>query len=130
MPAAWGVEFLFSLSGFLIGRQWLALLDQLNQRNRTKLAVYFLVKRWLRTMPTYWRLICALIGLGLIQSSKPFNTWLIANVMLILQLLQTNNAIPVSWSLTIEGLSYLAFWLSIYAYALRGNFVRLAIASL
>lgn len=119
MPAAWGVEFFFALSGFLIGRQWLILIS----RDAGSTAIthgevkLFFAKRWLRTMPTYWLCLLLFLCLGLAEVRHPVAIWITGNIFLIASLINSPAAIPVSWTLAIEEFSYA--WVGISAWIIR-----------
>ncbi len=111
MPAAWGVELFFSLSGFLIGKQWIAM--NLSAAPATEMMGSFFRKRWLRTMPTYWLVLSAALLLGLATLPSPTLPALMINLSLTNWLLQTPYALPVSWTLAIEEFSYLIIGASV-----------------
>ena len=116
MPAAWGVEFFFALSGFLIGRQWLNLIDRktLSREDSRRETRRFFAKRWLRTMPTYWLCLALYVCLGFSTANEPRMAWIVGNILLISSLINIPAAIPVSWTLAIEELSYL--WIGLSAW--------------
>lgn len=107
MPAAWGVELFFSLSGFLIGRRWVAI-NLSSVQLAPKEVQQFVQNRWLRTMPTYWILLALLLLIGAINLGQgaPFPA-LLSNLTLINWLTDTPYALPVSWTLAIEEFSYI-----------------------
>lgn len=107
MPAAWGVELFFSLSGFLIGRHWIAMNLNSNQPALAEVK-YFVQNRWLRTMPTYWMVLALLLLIGAISLGEgaPLPA-LMSNLMLTNWMTGTPYALPVSWTLAIEEYSYL-----------------------
>jgi len=101
------VELFFSLSGFLIGRHWIAM--NLNSSQPALAEVkYFVQNRWLRTMPTYWTVLALLLLIGAISLGEgaPLPA-LISNLMLTNWMTGTPYALPVSWTLAIEEFSYL-----------------------
>ncbi|WP_411869936.1 acyltransferase family protein [Vulcanococcus limneticus] len=104
-PGWWGVRIFFALSGFLIGRQILRILEA-----RCRLDVArFLARRWLRTVPTFWLLI------GIAVLLLP-NQWSAATALKNAFFLQSMTSLEpsifeVGWSLVIEEWSYLALGL-------------------
>lgn len=104
-PGWWGVRIFFALSGFLIGRQILRILEA-----RCRLDVArFLARRWLRTVPTYW----ILIGIALLLLP---NQWSAATALKNAFFMQSMTSLEpsifdVGWSLVIEEWSYLALGL-------------------
>ena len=113
MPASWGVELFFSLSGYLIGSKWIS--AQTQDKNRPIKNVWiFMRNRWLRTIPTYWMYLIILLALGLITiQSAELSKNLISNLTLTNWLTSSDYALPVSWTLEIEELSYLLIGVSI-----------------
>ena len=107
MPAAWGVELFFSLSGLLIGQRWVAINLSTDGTVWGKVN-QFVRNRWLRTMPTYWLLLTLLLLIGSINlgpgASFPA---LLSNLTLTNWITGTSYALPVSWTLAIEEFSYL-----------------------
>ena len=116
MPAAWGVEFFFALSGYLIGLQWLELINSkiLFATDSKEEVRLFFTKRWLRTMPTYWICLVLYLCLGFSAISQSWPIWAMGNIFLISSLINIPAAIPVSWTLAIEELSYL--WIGLSAW--------------
>jgi peptidoglycan/LPS O-acetylase OafA/YrhL len=101
-PGWWGVRIFFALSGYLIGRQTISIL---NKGSLTE-AAQFTFRRWIRTVPTYWILlaiICSWQGIPWLSGTAARNA-------LFLQTAGTsaNNTslIEVAWSLVIEEWSY------------------------
>ena len=107
MPAAWGVELFFSLSGFLIGRRWVAM--NLNSDGSAWQGFnQFVRDRWLRTMPTYWLLLALFLLIGAISLGPGADLHaLVSNLTLTNWITGTSYALPVSWTLAIEEFSYL-----------------------
>ncbi len=103
-PGFWGVTLFFSISGFLIIGQ---LLDMGTGRRQESIRV-FVLRRWLRTVPTYWLVLVLLLFLGA-YAWPGWKPWLANSFFLQEWLLQDAALLPVSWSLVIEEFSYLAF---------------------
>ena len=107
MPAAWGVELFFSLSGFLIGQRWVAM-NLKGDRYVWKKVKLFVRNRLLRTMPTYWLLLSLLLIVGAINLGPRVNLLaFLSNFTLTNWIFNTAYALPVSWTLAIEEFSYL-----------------------
>ena len=109
-PGFWGVTLFFSISGFLIIGQ---LLDMDRGLRNESLRV-FVLRRCLRTMPTYWLATALVLILG-------FATWpgtlaFVANLLFVQDLASLGSVLPVAWSLVIEVWSYMLYaflaWLS------------------
>jgi len=110
-----GVDLFFALSGFLIGRILLTMID----RGPTwgSLGV-FLIRRWLRTLPLYW-IWLAVIAVLWPPAAGYREVWMTA-------LLLQNFAWPmpadyffsVSWSLTVEEWFYIGFGVTLLSTAM------------
>jgi peptidoglycan/LPS O-acetylase OafA/YrhL len=103
-PGFWGVTLFFSISGFLIIGQ---LLDMGTGRRKESVSI-FVLRRWLRTVPTYWLVLVLFLFLG----AYPWPGWRLwfANSLFLQEWLIPGPALlPVSWTLVIEEFSYLAF---------------------
>lgn len=103
-PGFWGVTIFFAISGFLIIGQ---LLDMVMGRRQETLRV-FVLRRWFRTVPTYWILLGLLSGTGIVVwlGWKP----LFLNALFVQgKLIGVPVLLPVSWSLVIEEWSYLLY---------------------
>jgi len=116
-PGWWGVRIFFALSGYLIGKQAISALSAGGLRP----ANIFLLRRWIRTVPTYWLL------LGLACSWSGIN-WLSEQARLNGAFLQTaylsqdsRSIIDVAWSLVIEEWSYAAIGVALLVCALTGK---------
>lgn len=97
-----GRQDFFALSGYLIGRQVIKVL----QAGTFKAAVYFALRRWARTVPTYWLvlgLFCSALGINWFSPLDTSNA-------LFLQTINPGTSqqsiISVAWSLVIEEWSY------------------------
>lgn len=101
-PGWWGVRIFFALSGYLIGREVLRLLSNGGKKE----AQLFLVRRWLRTIPTFWIVLLVTAwsnGIPLI-SGRVLSNALFLNTA---GLGGSNSSIvAVGWSLVIEEWSY------------------------
>ena len=106
MPAAWGVELFFSLSGFLIGRQWINLILH-GSSNPVKGLKYFIQRRWLRTIPTYWIVLTLFLLINITTLSPPFIGAYLTNLTLTNWAIGIPYALPVSWTLAIEEFGYI-----------------------
>ena len=103
-PGWWGVRIFFALSGYLIGNQAIKILNRSNFGD----AIRFTLRRWLRTIPTYWIILliaCIINGISL-------TSWQAISNSLFLQTINpevasNSSILPVSWSLAIEEWSYL-----------------------
>jgi peptidoglycan/LPS O-acetylase OafA/YrhL len=117
-PGFWGVTLFFSISGFLIIGQ---LFDIAAGSRKESLRV-FLVRRCLRTMPTYWLVTLLVLLLGL--ASPPSSPVLTANLLFLQSCWQLPSVLPVAWSLVIEVWSYMLY--ASLALASRGIATRFA----
>lgn len=103
-PGFWGVTVFFSISGFLVIGQ---LLDVVMGRRRETLKV-FVLRRWLRTVPTYWILL-ALFSCSGIVAWLGWRSLILNGLFLQGPMGGVPVLLPVSWSLVIEEWSYLGF---------------------
>jgi peptidoglycan/LPS O-acetylase OafA/YrhL len=109
-----GVDLFFALSGLLIGR---ILLDLIDRGPSWRALGIFLVRRWMRTLPLYW------LWLAVLAIAWPPGTG--RHILPRMILLVQNLAWPmppgyffaVSWSLTIEEWFYVGFAVSLVAAA-------------
>ena len=103
-PGFWGVTIFFAISGFLIIGQ---LLDVLMDRRQETLRV-FVLRRWFRTVPTYWILLAVFSCTGIViwfgWRALFLNALFVQGPMIGIPVL-----LPVSWSLVIEEWSYLFY---------------------
>jgi peptidoglycan/LPS O-acetylase OafA/YrhL len=106
LPAHWGIELFFALSGYLIAGEILAL----GRGGSPRPLQRFLLRRFFRTMPIYWSVLLAyaLLRLGADAPAR-----LAANALFLdtLPLFRegTRPLLPVSWSLAVEEQGYLLF---------------------
>lgn len=99
---SYGVELFFALSGYLIGRQLLAMTTWREIRT-------FMVRRWKRTLPLYWAVLAFLLIFC------PPGSDIAGHVLRFLTFTQALGGIPtdgwfsVAWSLSVEEWFYLLF---------------------
>lgn len=108
-----GVEIFFVLSGFLIGRiiYKLYLSDGFNFKSIS----YFWVRRWFRTLPTYYLALIINLGIAIyLGYNLPDNLWM---YVVFLQNFATEmpSFFVESWSLSIEEFAYIIGPLLLYA---------------
>ncbi len=107
MSGFFGVELFFALSGFLIGR----LLLELIERDPSLHGWWrFMVRRWLRTLPLYGLCLAAMVLFW--RPTGSLAHYLIDYVTLTQNLLwpmPSDNWFGVSWSLSVEEWFYLLF---------------------
>jgi peptidoglycan/LPS O-acetylase OafA/YrhL len=107
-----GVELFFVLSGFLIGR---LLIDILDNGASPRAWLVFMVRRWMRTLPLYYVCVATLALTWSPQFWQPHHRQLWQDLPWFLTLTQNlawpvvDNWFGVSWSLTIEEWFYLVF---------------------
>jgi peptidoglycan/LPS O-acetylase OafA/YrhL len=107
-----GVELFFVLSGFLIGR---LLIDILDRGSSPRAWLVFMVRRWMRTLPLYYVCVAILLLTWSPQYWQPDHRLLWRDLPWFLTLTQNlawrmvDNWFSVSWSLTIEEWFYLLF---------------------
>jgi peptidoglycan/LPS O-acetylase OafA/YrhL len=98
-----GVEVFFVLSGFLIGNILLKLFTK--EEFNLKTALYFLKRRWLRTLPNYFLILIVNICIAVLVGYQIPETW---RYFFFLQ--NFNNTMlpffPESWSLSVEEFAY------------------------
>jgi peptidoglycan/LPS O-acetylase OafA/YrhL len=97
-PGWWGVRIFFALSGFLIGRQVIGVLQQGSLGG----GLHFVLRRWLRTVPTYWIVLAVLCSW---RGIPWFSPRAVQNALF----LQTSSihsdvlgVLDVAWSLALE----------------------------
>lgn len=101
-PGWWGVRLFFALSGYLIGRQVIGALSQGSVRS----ALFFGLRRWIRTIPTYWMILglfCLWRGLNWFSPTAVLNALFLQSA---LPGQNTTQVIEVGWSLVVEEWSY------------------------
>lgn len=104
-PGWWGVRIFFAISGYLIARQIL----QVIERGRWRGVEAFFVRRWLRTVPTYWMVLVLVV---LVVPGVWGWRMLLANALFLQSLVRLQPAVlEVGWSLVIEEWSYLVMGL-------------------
>ncbi len=98
-PGWWGVRIFFAISGYLIASQSIKVIH----KGSPVLARNFALRRWIRTVPTYWIFLTAIT---LFSGASVF-TGLFRDNALFLQTISSNSSIiGVGWSLVIEEWSY------------------------
>lgn len=102
-PGFWGVTLFFSISGFLVIGQ---LLDMARGLRDESLRV-FVLRRCLRTMPTYWLATAFVLLFGLV--AWPGGITFVANLVFLQNLVGVGSVLPVAWSLVIEVWSYMLY---------------------
>ena len=102
-----GVELFFALSGFLIGR---ILLDILDRRPGWRDFAVFLTRRAMRTLPLYFLWLAVLLGLfppaDGVAATGPRYATLTQN---LIAPMPADNFFAVTWSLAVEEWFYLLF---------------------
>lgn len=106
-PGWWGVRIFFALSGYLIGREVLAITTNGSIRD----GWMFLARRWIRTVPTFWIVLAvtAVTGGTSWWSWEFMSNALFLNTAVLAK--SENSIVPVGWSLVIEEWSYAALGL-------------------
>lgn len=100
----WGVEMFFVLSGFLIGK---ILLDLFVKREFTiQTVVFFLKRRWFRTLPNYFLVLILNVFIGIYFEFDLSEIW---KYFFFLQnfISSMPSVFPESWSLSVEEFTYL-----------------------
>ena len=108
-----GVSIFFVLSGFLIGKILIDLIEK-NHINR-KILLHFWTRRWFRTLPNYFFVLILLILLNLIFNNQ-FSFKSITSYFIFAQNIITEHPIffPEAWSLSIEEWFYILIPICIY----------------
>ena len=120
-PGFWGVTIFFAISGFLVVGQ---LIDIATGQRAESLRT-FVLRRWIRTVPTYWIALLLLLLSGAIG----WQGW--GNLFINAFFLQGSISgepilLPVSWSLVIEEWSYLLCALAAMALIFCRDFFHLS----
>ena len=105
-----GVEFFFVLSGFLIGR---ILYDiYIKDDYNIKSALYFLKRRWFRTLPNYFLILIINI---IITTSLGYSIPKLGLYFIFLQngFSKMSTFFPESWSLSVEEWAYIVLPISL-----------------
>jgi len=99
-----GVELFFVLSGFLIGR--ILIEKVLLVENKVDAFKNFLLRRWFRTLPLYYLILCVYVVVVSLQQKSLFFSW---NHLFFLQNFDSKGLefFAVSWSLSVEEWFYL-----------------------
>lgn len=106
-----GVEVFFVLSGFLIGTIFYKL--YIKEDFKLGTVIYFLKRRWFRTLPNYYLFFIVNIIIGLIIGYPMPDLW---KYLIFIQNLYTTMLpfYPDSWSLAIEEYTYVIFPFSVF----------------
>ena len=98
-PGWWGVRIFFAISGYLIASQSIKVLH----RGSPLIARNFTLRRWIRTVPTYW---IFLLAITLLSSTSVFTEAFRENALFLNTISSNESIIDVGWSLVIEEWSY------------------------
>lgn len=107
-----GVEFFFVLSGFLIGRILYCI--YMKDDYTIKSALYFLKRRWFRTLPNYFLILIINI---IITASLGYSMPKLGLYFIFLQngFSKMSTFFPESWSLSVEEWAYIVLPISLLA---------------
>ncbi|MCF6128192.1 acyltransferase [Flavobacterium sp. AS60] len=107
-----GVEFFFVLSGFLIGRILYGI--YIKDDYTIKSALYFLKRRWFRTLPNYFLILIINI---IITTSLGYSMPKLGLYFVFLQngFSKMSTFFPESWSLSVEEWAYIVLPISLLA---------------
>lgn len=107
-----GVEFFFVLSGFLIGRILYGI--YIKEDYTIKSALYFLKRRWFRTLPNYYLVLIINI---IITASLGYSMPKLGLYFIFLQngFSKMSTFFPESWSLSVEEWAYVVLPISLLA---------------
>lgn len=111
-----GVDLFFVLSGFLIGRQ----VFQSLLNNNFNFRIFFL-KRFIRTLPTYFFTIIICYLLKIFIDNIPISYY-----VFLQNLTEELNYLSVSWSLCIEEHFYIIFPLAVFFIFKKRNYHQLS----
>jgi peptidoglycan/LPS O-acetylase OafA/YrhL len=104
----YGVEFFFVLSGFLIGNIIIKLYVK-DAFSNFKNVFNFWSRRWLRTLPLYYMVLCGYILMFIIKHAKMVNlVHYFFFVQNFFRYHDNNYFFPISWSLSVEEWFYLS----------------------
>ena len=98
-PGWWGVRIFFAISGYLIASQSIKVIN----KGSPVLAKNFALRRWIRTVPTYW---IFLIAITLLSGASVFTGVFRDNAFFLQTISNNSSIIGVGWSLVIEEWSY------------------------
>jgi len=98
-PGWWGVRIFFAISGYLIASQSIKVITQ----GRPIYARNFAMRRWIRTVPTYW---IFLISITAFEGTNIISRAFAENALFTQTAYGNPSIIPVAWSLVIEEWSY------------------------
>jgi peptidoglycan/LPS O-acetylase OafA/YrhL len=108
-----GVDIFFVLSGFLIGGIFLKDFNE-NTKFNLKSILFFLKRRWFRTLPAYYAAFLIISILGFIGFTN-FSDFSIKGLFFVQNLYKPQPFFfSVSWSLSVEEWAYLIFPFSVY----------------
>ncbi|NKB75375.1 MAG: acyltransferase family protein [Synechococcus sp. s2_metabat2_7] len=98
-PGWWGVRIFFAISGYLIASQSIKVIH----KGSPVLAKNFALRRWIRTVPTYW---IFLLAITLFSGASIFTEAFRDNAFFLQTIADNSSIIGVGWSLVIEEWSY------------------------
>ena len=98
-PGWWGVRIFFAISGYLIASQSIKVIH----KGSPVLAKNFALRRWIRTVPTYW---IFLLAITLLSGASIFTEVFRDNAFFLQTISDNSSIIGVGWSLVIEEWSY------------------------
>jgi len=98
-PGWWGVRIFFAISGYLIASQSIKVLH----KGSANSAKNFALRRWIRTVPTYW---IFLVAITILSGASIFSEVFRDNALFMQTISSNESMIGVGWSLVIEEWSY------------------------